>query len=244
MSVSELQGVYGLALETSSALGGIALGRGDEVLDARELAGPRRHAVELLPAVEALCKAHNVDPPSVRRVLVSSGPGSFTGLRIGVTVARMIGLTSGASLIAVPTLEVIAQNALEVPAPPDRAVVVLDAKRDRVYTAAFVRRDARYVAVTTPVETDPARFLAGQRAHGGSCAVFGEGVLYHRGVVEASGLEILPEAVYRPRAETVYRLGVGQANTGRTADRRALVPTYVRPPEAEEKWARRQQGQP
>lgn len=245
MSVPELQCVYGLALETSSALGGVALGRGDEVLEARELTGRRRHAVELLPAVDALCKAHAVDPPSVRRILVSSGPGSFTGLRIGITVARMIGLTSSASLIAVPTLEVIAQNALEVQAPPDRAVVVLDAKRGRVYTAAFVRRDARYVAVTTPVETDPARFLADQGAQGGSCAVLGEGVLYHRAVVEASGLEILPEAVYPPRAETVYRLGVSRANAGRITDRRALVPTYVRPPEAEEKWAQRQkQGRP
>jgi len=240
MSAPELECVYGLAFETSSALGGVALGRGDEVLEARELTGRRRHAVELLPAVDALCKAHAVDPSSVRRIFVSSGPGSFTGLRIGITAARMIGLASGTSLIAVPTLEVIAQNALEAQMPPNRVVVILDAKRGRVYTAAFVRRNDRYVAVTAPVETDPARFLARQGAQGGSCAVLGEGVLYHRAVVEASGLEILPEAVYPPRAETVYRLGVSRASVGEFTDRRALVPTYVRPPEAEEKWAQRE----
>ncbi len=229
----------GLALETSSALGEVALGRGDSVLDVRTLSGPRRHAVEFLPTVAAICDAHAVKPASIRRIYVSSGPGSFTGLRIGVTAARMIGLANGAGIAAVPTLEVIAQNALGADAPPERAVVVLDAKRGRVYAARFVREDGRYAPETAPIEADPSRFLADCAARPGSCAVLGEGVLYHREVVEASGLVILPESLYPPRAEIVYRLGVARAAEGRFTDRRDLIPTYVRPPEAEEKWEER-----
>ncbi len=266
---AESEHLWALAFETSGSPGAVALGCGDDVVEARSLSGPRRHTVEFLPTVAALCEAHAVEPGSLRRIFVSSGPGSFTGLRIGITAARMIGLATGASIVAVPTLEVIAQNAVGYSPAPDRVVVVLDAKRGRVYAAAFVRQDdrscggRRYVAAGDPVEAEPERFLASQSACGSvgptvgralptlqpvtgqtgksvpqSLAVLGEGVLYHRAAVEASGVPILPEALYTPRVETVYRLGVARANEGRFDDRRTLIPTYVRPPEAEEKWER------
>ncbi len=232
--------VYGLAFETSGTLGSVALGCGDDVLEVRTLSGPRRHAVEFLPAITMICRAHGALPGSIRRIFVSIGPGSFTGLRIGVTAARMIALASGARIVGVPTLEVIAQNALDAATPPDRAAIVLDAKRGRVYAAVFVRKGDRYAPTANPVEADPARFLASCAALPGSCTVLGEGVIYHREVVEASGLTILAESFYPPRAETVYRLGVDRAKEGRFNDRRTLVPTYIRPPEAEEKWEQRQ----
>jgi tRNA A37 threonylcarbamoyladenosine modification protein TsaB len=121
-------------------------------------------------------------------------------------------------------------------------VVLLDAKRSRVYTAVFERRGDRYVGTGKPVEADPVRFLREQRALGGSCAVLGEGVHYHRPAVEASSLPVLAELLFPPRAETVYRLGVIRAAEVGFADRRALIPTYVRPPEAEEKWKQRHQA--
>jgi tRNA threonylcarbamoyladenosine biosynthesis protein TsaB len=229
----------GLAVETSSALGSIALGRGDRVLEVRKLSGPRRHAVEFMPTLAAICHTHTVAPASIRRVFVSSGPGSFTGLRIGVTAARMIGLANGARIVAVPTLEVIAQNAHGEAVPPERAAVVLDAKRGRVYAACFVREGGGYAPETDPIEVDPSPFLADCAAKPGSCAVLGEGVLYHRDAVEASGMVVLSESLFAPRAEAVYRLGVARAAEGRFTEPRSLIPTYVRPPEAEEKWEER-----
>ncbi len=266
--MGESETVYGLAFETSSALGEVALGRGSEVIEVRRFSGPRRHAVEFLPTIEGICQSNHVRPSRIGSVYVSCGPGSFTGLRIGITAARMMGLALEAHIVAVPTLEVIAQNAMHVgpgdlttgsvgdrtdaqrlrrrpergqrsSQPPDRVAVVLDAKRRRVYTAAFVRQDDRYVAVSDPVETDPVDFLAAQRAIDESCAVLGEGVLYHREAVAASRLPILPEWLYPPRAETVYHLGVSRASEGRFIDRHLLIPTYIRPPEAEEKWTAR-----
>ena len=236
---AESETTSGLAFETSSALGSVALGRGDVVLEERVLSGARRHAVEFIPTIEALCKAHAVEPTSVRRIFVSSGPGSFTGLRIGVTAARMIGWASGASLVAVPTLEVIAQNALDAEVPPDRAIVVLDAKRGRVYTAVFALRANSYVALSDPVEADLGQFIKECTAGSSSYAVLGEGVPYHRPAIESSGVPILPESLYPPRARTVYRLGIAYAKAGTFSDHRTLTPTYVRPPEAQEKWEQR-----
>jgi tRNA threonylcarbamoyladenosine biosynthesis protein TsaB len=233
------QHVVGLAFETSTALSSVALGRGESVLDVEHLGGPRRHAVDFLPAVDALCRTNAVEPSDVRRVYVSCGPGSFTGLRIGITAARMLAIACGAELVAVPTLEVVAQNALDSGPPCRRVAVLLDAKRGRVYAAAFRRRAGSYVPATKPLEVDPTQFLAEQRLLDASCAVLGEGVPYHHQAVAGSGLMMLPEALYPPRVETVYRLGVRRAEKGCLVDRRTLTPLYVRPPEAEEKWRER-----
>jgi tRNA threonylcarbamoyladenosine biosynthesis protein TsaB len=227
---------YTLAFETSSAVGSVAIGRGAEVLESRTLSRPKAHAVEFLPTIKALCEAHQVEPTHIERVYVSAGPGSFTGLRMGVTAARMIALGVGARVVGVPTLEVIAQNALDADPPPSRVAVVLDAKRSRVYTAAFIHQGGLYVATSQAIEADPLVFLAAQ-PH--DCAVLGEGVLYHRPAIESSNQRILPESLYRPRAETVYRLGFDRAEHGAFSDPRTLIPTYIRPPEAEEVWERK-----
>lgn len=225
-----------LAIETSGAIGSVALGRGSEVLEVRRLSAPRRHAVEFLPAISSLCKAQGIGPNHLEVIAVSVGPGSFTGLRIGVTAARMIGLATSAKIVPVRTLDVIAQNALDLPAPPKRLAVLLDAKRKRVYASAFDLQEDRYVAVTTPSESDPAEFLAAHAIDDGDQAVLGEGVAYHLSAVERSGWPILQEELNRPRAETVLRLGCASAAADQFVDRRQFVPTYIRPPEAEEKW--------
>lgn len=239
---------HSLAFETSSAVGSVALGHGAEVLESRTLRRPKAHAQSaarpvslvatwFLPTIKALCEAHQVEPTHVERVYVSAGPGSFTGLRMGVTAARMIALGIDARVVGVPTLEVIAQNALDADPPPSCVAVVLDAKRNRVYTAAFIRQGGAYVATSEAIEADPFEFLAAQPE---DCAVLGEGVLYHRPAIESSNRRILPESLYRPRAETVYRLGFDRAERGQFSDPRSLIPTYIRPPEAEEVWERKQ----
>lgn len=230
---------YALAIETSSAIGSAALGCGAHVLESRSLSGPRRHAVEFVSTLAELCDTHSVTAAGVRSVYVSSGPGSFTGLRIGMTAARMIGLATVARCVTVPTLEVIAQNALDAKRQPEYVAVLLDAKRGRVYAAAFALRGGEYIATGEPVEADPAEFLCTCRKESADCAVLGEGVAYHRQAVSACGLLILPETFNPPRAETVYRLGHALECEGRLTDRRTLTPTYIRPPEAEENWQRR-----
>jgi len=232
---------YGLAFETSGAIGQITLGDAGSTLETRSLSGPRRHAAEFLPTVAALCRDHSVNPSAIRHIYVSAGPGSFTGLRIGITAARMIALATGADIVAVPTLEVVAQNAMDASPPPDYVAVVLDAKRKRVYAAAFRRLDIEYAPTSDPAEVAPADFLARQPR---TCAVLGEGVAYHRKAIEASGLVVLPDALHAPRAETVYRLGVQRARRGLADDPRRLIPVYIRPPEAEEKWLLRQTRAP
>ena len=230
-----------LAFETSSTQGSVALGRGGQLLEVRPLSVPRQHAAQFLPTVEALCRAHGVSPRDIALVIVSSGPGSFTGLRISVTAARMIALAHAAALVSVPTLSVIAQNALQAMPPLRRVAVILDAKRGKVFAQSFQRIADRYEPLDEPGERDPAAYCADQPT---DCAIMGEGVPYHRAAVEAAGRTILSDELFPPRAAVLFDLGVERARTGALTERRALTPLYVRPPEAEEKWAlRRRDGQ-
>ena len=237
---------YALAIETSSAQGCVALGRGSSVLEASGFSRARAHAVEFIPTVDALCRTHGVEPRQIEWVFVSAGPGSFTGLRIGITAARMIALAVGARVVAIPTLEVIAQNALDLEHAPDQLAVVLDAKRKHVYTATFERRPppykggargGRYVGLNEPLEAEPLEYLSAQSR---ACAVMGEGVHYHRQAITASGRLVLPDSLFPPRAQTVYRLGAERAKRGESESARDVIPVYIRPPEAEEVWLARQ----
>jgi len=230
---------FALAFETSSALGSVALGRGQKILGVRHFSKPRAHALEFAPAIQSLCNEHGITPSQIAAVFVSAGPGSFTGLRIGITAARTLALAIGAKVVALPTLEVIAQNALDAVPRSPRVAVVLDAKRARVYTAGFVLKSDRYVAIDEPREADPANYLAPQPR---DCAVLGEGVVYHRDAITASGLRVLPDELFAPRVETVYALGLQRAVQGDFVPARDITPVYIRLPEAEEVWAAKQES--
>ena len=232
---------YVLAVETSGVHGGLALGRGPQIIGTRRFTGPRRHATDFLPAVQALCQTHVVNPADVGLVLVSIGPGSFTGLRIGITAARMLALANRATVVGVPTSEVIAQNAADAPDPPERVAVILDAKRQRVYAATFQRHDGRYLPEWGPAEVEPASFLEDLDPR---CAVTGDGVPCHREAVAASGLPVLPKSLFAPRVETVYSLGRVRLQESLGVGHRTLLPLYVRPPEAEERWEQRHGRKP
>jgi tRNA threonylcarbamoyladenosine biosynthesis protein TsaB len=228
-----------LAVETSGRIGSVALGIGPAVLETRTFSTPLRHAAELLPTVDRLCQDRDVKPDAIEEVYVSGGPGSFTGLRIGVTFARALALACGAKVVRVPTLKVIAQNALEAPPPPTTLAVVLDAKRRRVFAAPFALDSGAYAPTREPAELDPDVFFATLPR---GCAVLGEGLAYHSEAVERAGLRLLPEALNRPRAEIVHRIGYREARNGRYDDTATLIPIYIRRPEAEEVWERRHSG--
>lgn len=205
----------------------------------------KRHAVELLPTVDAVCRRHGWEPDAIDEVYVSSGPGSFTGLRVGITFSRTLAMATGAKVVAAPTLEVIAQNAAAFrpegrPGPPERVAVVLDAKRKQVYGALFGWASGRYGPLTPPTLGPVSVLLAGSER---PLWVMGEGVPYHRAAIDDQGVEIVPEEFWPARAEHVYHVGGNMAAAGKYTDFRSLIPHYIRRPEAEEVWEQRH-GQP
>lgn len=195
-----------LALETSGRVGSVAVGLGPQLLAVRHFPHGMRHAVALMPMVQELVAAQGWRPRDIEHIYLSTGPGSFTGLRIAIAVARALHQSLGCKLVAVPTLDVLACNAPET---VRNLVVVLDAKRGQIFAARYRRLTAvdttgvadetwvpslagigeghvissdstlvgPLVRMTAPALVDPTEFI---RATPRLVTMLGEGVDYHR----------------------------------------------------------------
>ena len=96
-----------LAIETSSRVGSIAIADGDRLLAEEQFEHGLQHAAQIVPIIDRLCRAQGWSPRDVEHVYVSAGPGSFTGLRIGITLAKTFSLATRVKLVAVPTMRVL-----------------------------------------------------------------------------------------------------------------------------------------
>src|SRR5438552_18804288 len=125
-----------LAIETSGRIGSIALSQGSTILTEEQFEHGLQNAAKILPIIDRMCRAQNWSAKDLQELYVSIGPGSFTGLRIGVTLCKTIAFATGAKIVAVPSVRVLAENA---PPEAQELIIVLDAKREQIFTARFHR---------------------------------------------------------------------------------------------------------
>ncbi|MBC8105156.1 MAG: tRNA (adenosine(37)-N6)-threonylcarbamoyltransferase complex dimerization subunit type 1 TsaB [Anaerolineae bacterium] len=222
-----------LAIETSGRSGSIATVIDGTIAREESFTHGLQNAAKILPIIDQLCRAQSWTPRDIDEIYVSIGPGSFTGLRIGVTIAKTIALTCGSRIVAVPTVEVLARNA-----PPDarNIVIVLDAKRDQIFTARFSRTTDSEWMTEEPAHLDSLTEML--RRSPRPVHLLGEGIPFHQKFLPADDPEVIvttPE-LWQARATRVAQIGwqMSRANLFTDADR--LAPVYIRLPEAEEKW--------
>lgn len=222
-----------LAIETSARTGSIAAVEDADVVAEEQFEHGLQHAAQIIPIIDNLCRGRGWSPADLDELYVSAGPGSFTGLRIGVTLAKTLALATGVNLVAVPTVRVLAENA---PADAQHVVLVLDAKRDQIFTARFERGgDGNWI------EREPARLdsLTAMLARAPRPVyLLGEGIPYHEKFVPRDDAEVIvaPRELWRPRARVVAEIGGAIARAGEFSDPDRFAPIYLRKPEAEEKW--------
>ena len=130
---------YLLSIDTSTSICSVALSRGTEQVAFRETAEGRSHAKILLPFIEEVLQEGGIAPGQLDAVAVSMGPGSYTGLRIGVSTAKGLCYALGIPLIGIPTLQVMAAGALEAASPETGTLLcpMLDARRMEVFSALY-----------------------------------------------------------------------------------------------------------
>jgi tRNA threonylcarbamoyladenosine biosynthesis protein TsaB len=128
-----------LSIETASLACSVAVFQGDKVITHRHDVGPSYvHAERLLPFVDQVLLDAGIASKDLSAISVSAGPGSYTGLRIGVATAKGLCHALGIPLIATDPLESMAfQTSRTTASPPDAVIAVMDARRDEVYTATF-----------------------------------------------------------------------------------------------------------
>ncbi len=215
-----------LALDTSTAKGSLALTTADRLLMEYSLESPGTYLTRLLPGVEALFQATGRQLGELGAVAVSTGPGNFTGLRIGLATAKALAWSLGCPLVPVSTMEVLAA---QFPFYPGPIGVLLDAKRNEVFWGVYL-----CPADQPQVEEDPRRLpladLLPRLAP--PLMLTGPGLDSYGDFLQNS---VDPEVAWAPpelrfpRASLAARLARRRLAAGGAASPAQLVPLYLRP---------------
>jgi tRNA threonylcarbamoyladenosine biosynthesis protein TsaB len=232
-----------LAIETSLASGTIAALDGDRLLAQSPLDPDQRTAQSFAPAIVAQLVAVGWRPQDIELLAVTIGPGSFTGLRIGITAAKTLAYAVGAKVIGVNTLLAIASQS---PNEIQDLHAVIDAQRQQLFVGRFQRRILNLphrpsfpslVSVHDPQIIDQEDWL---RSLAAPQAVTGPGLARLRSRMP-NGIVVVGESAWRPQAATVGRLGYLAYQAGTRDDLWRLVPHYYRKSAAEEAWEAKQE---
>ena len=216
-----------LGVDTATGVASVGLVTNDTaVARQRPMAGS--HARTLLPLIDEVLAAAGVTLATVDLLAVSIGPGSFTGLRIGLAVVKGLALASGIPVVGVPTLEAYARAL----GPRSGAVwPVLDARKGEVYAAGYHWRHTALEEIAAPAALSPAALAGLLRP---PCTLVGDGVdAYAERWSAIAGVTGLRLAECPPDGGEVARLGAALLMTEGAADLAALEPRYCRRSEAE-----------
>ena len=231
-----------LAIDTATAWQSVALLRGERVLALVEQNADGSHARSLMGAIDRVLREASLSLKEIQGLVVSIGPGSFTGLRVGL--ATMLGFRAvlGIPIAPVPTLEAMAWNLRDV---KGLLVPVLKSRHNEVYWAAYEWSRGSGLRTHIAEQVGPPSSVARVAQGGSPCIVFGDGWQAYgqdiRQAVEAvcgRVQEVGPEQ-QRPSAVSVGLAGRLRLENGQAADQ-DLVPRYVQRTEAEVKFDEQQ----
>ena len=218
-----------LALETATLAGSAALLEGGRVIGQSLLDVALTHSERLLAMVDRLLQDSGWDVAVLDALAVSVGPGSFTGLRVGIATAKGLAISLGLPVAPVPTLDALASNLPFADAP---VCPLLDARKGEVYLSLYrwnedrMERQWDYLALSPPAvaeRLEPPVIVVGDGV--AACLPF----LSHLG----ARLHVAPSSHSAPSAAVVGRLGQGVLESGQAVGAESLEPLYLRPSEAE-----------
>jgi len=224
-----------LALETATDTCGVALADGHRVLAEAAVHRPRAHAETLVPLVRDVLRHGEVDRTDLDAVAVSAGPGSYTGLRIGVSTAKGLAMAVDAALVAVPSLEAMAWAAQPAMRAGDAVCALFPSRRAEVYAAVYRRTDAGpdalAPAVALPTATLAERLLT---LDADMLWLVGPGAdRLHPVLADPPYLvRSLSADLVPPSAAWVARLGAQRLKAGATEDLAAFEPQYLKAAQA------------
>lgn len=230
-----------LAVETSTPTGAVALLEAGRVVAESRLSVEGTHGGRLLGTIDGLLGAAGWTVRELDGLAIAVGPGSFTGLRIGISTVKGLALATGTPVVAVPTLPALAWS---LPFAAHPLCPVLDARKGEVYAGLFRTTRGRLERLGPDRAVAPRALAEGLAGEPGGPVVFlGDGVSIYGDVfteVLGEAACLAPPGLRLPSAVTVGALGAEALAHGDIVDPAALVPIYLRPSEAELARERRQ----
>lgn len=213
-----------LAIETSSRQMGVALLDGERVVTSYELLADFPHAVELPDAVKRVLADGGTSLSKLDAVAVDIGPGSFTGLRIGLAFAKALLFGRSTKMVAVPSMDVLAAG---LPWNPHLVCPFIDAKQGNVYMAFYRTQDGGLTKTTDylllPVDEALSLIREPVVLLGDGCSRYPEKISAQLG----NKAQIAPQELWLPKAATLGRLAQRKLSAGQTEDPASLTPMYL-----------------
>ncbi len=221
-----------LAIETATTVCAAAVVRDGQILSEASLDEKYVHAEKLMVQIDGVLRQSGYMVSQLDGIAISIGPGSFTGLRIGLSVAKGLAFSSGKPLVAVPTLEALAQRVVDerIASEGEHILSALDARRDEVYCEWFMVEGstvrslgaARDLSVMNVLDESPGDkvFMTGD-----ALAKLQKAIRHGRQEMQ---WDVVPDDVARCSAGTVGRIGELMLRRGEFADAVTLEPMYIK----------------
>lgn len=225
-----------LAIDTATKVCAIALCRNQEILAEYTINMGMTHSEGLLPQIDQLLKRCGVDKNSIELLAVSMGPGSFTGLRIGLATAEAMAYSWHCSIHGVSTLKALAYNI-----PVDGVVLspVLDAQKGNYYQALYQWEQGKLVELEPVEVVNKERLLERIATYKNEALLLGECLKLAR-LELPPNIKLAPEALRMPKGSSVALVAIEDFDEARDNNIFGLEPYYIRRSEAEELWEQRQ----
>jgi tRNA threonylcarbamoyladenosine biosynthesis protein TsaB len=221
--------VLGLDTATPATVVGLRLADG-RTLQARDDPQARQrpgHATRLLPLADGLLAEAHIDWPELERIAVGVGPGTFTGLRIGIATARGLARSLGVELVGVSSLRALASGAEEQ---PSRVLAAIDARRGELFVAAY-EGDRELIAPQAVPPDGLAELLESAAIDTqAEWRALGDGAILYREAFERAGVQVAEDGCehHRIQADSICELGEQASSSAE-----AVLPDYRRRPDAE-----------
>lgn len=223
-----------LAVETSTMLGGVAIANNTlGIITELRINVRVTHSERLMTGIDFALKQAGMTISDIDVFGVSIGPGSFTGLRIGLSTIKGFSYSTKKPVVSVPTLEAFAWN---FPYSRHPVCIMFDARREEVYAAVFKWKYSGFERIVSETSIRPVDLL---KSLEGPVIFAGEGaLLYREAIIDISGSNAIfaPPQCMVPSPANVAYLGLRKAKAGDFSEPVSLAPAYLRKSEAEIKF--------
>lgn len=230
-----------LAIDTTGQTASAAIAEGDKLIAEFTLNYKLTHSQTIMPMVAEICEKSETKPRDVDYIACASGPGSFTGLRIGAATAKGLALALEKAIVPVPTLDALAYNVFET----DKIICpIMDARRSQVYTAFYQWDNGMLCRLTEMMAISIDEVIQMAEVYGQKVIFLGDGVPVHQ-----EKLSLYPNFIFAPahcslqRAASVAALAMVLVREGKAVAGNVFEPIYLRKSQAEREREERLQGE-
>ena len=224
-----------LSLDSSTEVASCAVIEDDKLLGEITYNNEKQHSIILMPMIDNLLTTLHLELKDIDGFVVAKGPGSFTGLRIGMATVKGLSFGINKPSIAISSLDSLAYNL----AFADGVICpILDALRDNVYTRLFISDNGDLKPISDYMAVSLDELITELKRHDKKVYFVGDGIYKHRDRLSS----LVPNAFFAPahlnltRASSLGELGLKLLNSGETEDLNTLAPIYLRKSQAEREY--------